>query len=43
MQQKGFHRKLIVILSVDVAGCSRLMQDNEAATVKILKPYKTAV
>jgi len=43
MQQKGFHRKPAAILSADVAGCSRLMQDDEATTVKILKPYKTAV
>ena len=29
MQQKGFHRKLAAILSADVAGYSRLMQDDE--------------
>jgi len=40
MEPKGFHRKLIAILSADGAGCSRLMQDNEAATVKALEAYK---
>jgi hypothetical protein len=36
VQQKGFHRKLTAILSADVAGYSRLMQDDEAATVATL-------
>jgi adenylate cyclase len=43
MEQKGFHRKLTSILSADVAGYSRLMQDDEAATVKTLEAYKTAI
>ena len=30
MGPKGFHRKLTAILSADVAGYSRLMQDDEA-------------
>ena len=34
MNPKAFHRKLAAILSADVAGYSRLMQDDEAATVK---------
>jgi adenylate cyclase len=42
MQQKGFHRKLTAILSADVAGYSRLMQDDEAATVATLESYKQA-
>ncbi len=42
MQQKGFHRKLAAILSADVAGYSRLMQDDEAATVATLESYKQA-
>ena len=42
MQQKGFHRKLTAILSADVAGYSRLMQDDEAATVTTLESYKQA-
>ena len=33
MEPKGFHRKLTAIVSADVAGYSRLMQDHEAATV----------
>jgi len=40
MEPKGFHRKLTAILSADVAGYSRLIQDDEAATVKILESYK---
>jgi adenylate cyclase len=40
MEPKGFHRKLTAILSADVAGYSRLMQDDEAATVKSLEAYK---
>ena len=43
MQQKGFHRKLTAILSADVAGYSRLMQDDEAATVKTLEAYKQII
>jgi adenylate cyclase len=42
MEQKGFHRKLTAILSADVAGYSRLMQDDEAATVATLESYKQA-
>jgi adenylate cyclase len=37
MEPKGFHRKLTAILSADVAGYSRLMQDDEVATVKALE------
>jgi adenylate cyclase len=40
MEPKGYHRKLAAILSADVAGYSRLMQDDEAATVRILEAYK---
>jgi hypothetical protein len=40
MEPKGFHRKLTAILSADVAGYSRLMQDDETATVKTLESYK---
>jgi TolB-like protein/class 3 adenylate cyclase len=43
MEQKGFHRKLTAILSADVAGYSRLMQDDEAATVKTLEAYKLII
>ena len=40
MDPKAFHRKLAAILSADVAGYSRLMQDDEAATVATLEAYK---
>jgi len=40
MKPKGFHRKLTAILSADVAGYSRLMDEDEAATVKNLEPHK---
>lgn len=40
METIGFQRKLAAILSADVAGYSRLMQDDEAATVKTLEAYK---
>jgi adenylate cyclase len=43
MEQKGFHRKLTAILSADVAGYSRLMQDDEAATVKTLEAFKQVI
>jgi adenylate cyclase len=42
MEPKGFHRKLTAILSADVAGYSRLMQDDETATVATLQSYKQA-
>jgi adenylate cyclase len=43
MDPKPFHRKLAVILSADVAGYSRLMQDDEAATVRTLEAYKQII
>jgi adenylate cyclase len=42
MEKKGFHRKLAAILSADVVGYSRLMQDDESATVETLESYKQA-
>jgi adenylate cyclase len=42
MEPKGFRRKLTAILNADVAGYSRLMQDDESATVKTLESYKQA-
>jgi len=42
MEPKGFHRKLTAILSADVAGYSRLMQDDEGETVTTLESYKQA-
>jgi adenylate cyclase len=43
MEPKGFHRKLTAILSADVAGYSRLMQNDEAATVRTLEAYKQII
>jgi len=38
--QEGFKRKLTAILSADVVGYSRLMDDNEEATVRALNIYR---
>ena len=43
MADEGFKRKLAAILSADVEGYSRLMDDNEEATVGTLKTYRTAM
>ena len=40
MAEKGFKRKLVAILSADVVGYSRLMDDNEEATIQILNDYR---
>jgi hypothetical protein len=40
MSTKSFKRKLTAIFSADVVGYSRLMGENEAATVKCLEEYK---
>jgi adenylate cyclase len=40
MPQEGFKRKLTAIFSADVAGYSRLMGEDEPATVKTLKAYR---
>jgi adenylate cyclase len=40
MTSDTFQRKLTAILSADVVGYSRLMGDDEAATVKTLETYK---
>jgi adenylate cyclase len=40
MNQEGFKRKLTAILSADVAGYSRLMAEDESATVKTLAAYR---
>ncbi|MBW2449309.1 MAG: tetratricopeptide repeat protein [Deltaproteobacteria bacterium] len=39
MAQEGFKRKLTAILSADVVGYSRLMDNNEEATILTLKDY----
>jgi len=43
METKGFHRKLAAILSADVAGYSRLIRDDKAATVATLEAYKNRI
>ncbi|MEJ2068954.1 MAG: adenylate/guanylate cyclase domain-containing protein [Syntrophobacterales bacterium] len=43
MTTKGFKRKLAAIFSADVAGYSRLMGEDEAATVRTLETYKGVV
>ncbi len=43
MAQEGFKRKLAAILSADVEGYSRLMDDNEEATVRTLTTYRNAM
>jgi adenylate cyclase len=40
MAEEGFKRKLTAILSADVAGYSRLMGDDEEATVRTLTTYR---
>lgn len=41
MSEKGFKRKLVAILIADVEGYSRLMADDEVATIQTLKDYRT--
>ena len=43
MADEGFKRKLAAILSADVEGYSRLMDDDEEATVRTLYAYRTAI
>ena len=43
MVDVGFKRKLAAILSADVEGYSRLMDDDEEATVRTLTAYRTAI
>ncbi len=40
MTEEGFKRKLTAILSADVVGYSRLMADDEEATVRTLTTYR---
>ena len=40
MADEGYKRKLTAIFSADVVGYSRLMGEDEAATVKTLETYK---
>jgi len=43
MAQEGFKRKLTAILSADVVGYSRLMEDNEEATIQTLNTYLNSI
>jgi TolB-like protein/class 3 adenylate cyclase len=43
MTEEGFKRKLTAILSADVKDYSRLMEDDEAETVRTLNTYRTAI
>jgi adenylate cyclase len=43
MADEGFERKLTAILSADVEGYSRLMDDDEEATVRTLTSYRTTI
>ena len=43
MAEEGFKRKLAAILSADVEGYSRLMREDEEATIRTLKAYRTAM
>jgi adenylate cyclase len=43
MAEKGFKRKLTAILSADVEGYSRLMGEDEAATVRTLTSYRNVI
>ena len=42
MPQDSFSRKLSAILSLDVVGCSSLMEDNEEATIQTLNAYRNS-
>ena len=43
MTDEGFKRKLAAILSADVKGYSRLMDDDEEATVRTIKAYRATI
>jgi len=43
MAEEGFKRKLTTILSADVVGYSRLMEDNEEATIQTLNAYRNSM
>ena len=43
MAEEGFKRKLTAILSADVVGYSRLMEDNEEATIQTLNAYRNSM
>jgi len=43
MAEEGFKRRLAAILSADVEGYRRLMDDDEEATFRTLKAYRAAI
>ena len=43
MAKEGFKRKLAAILSADVKGYSRLMREDESATIRTLTTYRAAM
>jgi len=43
MTQEGFKRKLAAILSADVAGYSRMMEDDEVHTIQTLKACRRII
>ena len=43
MPEQGFKRKLTAILSADGVGYSRLMEDNQEATIKTLNTYRKSM
>ncbi len=43
MADEGFKRKLAAILSADVVGYSRLMENNEEATIKSINAYRKSI
>lgn len=43
MTQEGFKRKQTAILSADVEGYSRLMGEDEEATIRTLTTYRKAI
>jgi TolB-like protein/class 3 adenylate cyclase len=43
MTKDGFKRKLTTILSADVVGYSRLMEDNEEVTIQTLNAYRNSI
>ena len=43
MAENGFKRKLVAILSADVKGYSRMMQDDEDSTIRTLTTYRSAL
>lgn len=43
MAEQGFKRKLTTIFNADVVGYSRLMEDNEEATIQALNTYRDSM